>query len=168
VKINGSVYVAVVVAVLSGYFAYQWWFNPRRAIARQLGELAAALSVPADNRGNTERLARLARVRGYFAPDVHIALGGSAPALTSRDELLGLVGSWNPRPGGSNVSFVDVQVTLDSESTAHAYLTVEIENLDPPTGQPTLDTRDAFVGLAARDGTWVVTTAEPAETPQRP
>jgi hypothetical protein len=40
-KSNGSVYVAVVLAVLAGYFTYQWWFNPRRTIKRQLGELAA-------------------------------------------------------------------------------------------------------------------------------
>jgi hypothetical protein len=167
-KPNGSVYVAVVVAVLAGYFTYQWWFNPRRAIKRQLGELAATLSVPADPAGDVDRLARIARLRNYLAPDVRITLGDSAPALTSRDAVLGAVGAWNPPPGGSNVSFVDVQVTLDSASTAHAYMTVEIESRDPATGQPALDTREARVELAERDGAWVITTAEPTETVQRP
>ena len=69
-RTNGSVYVAVVVALLVAYFSYQWWFNPRRAIKRQLGELAATLSVPADSRGDMDRLARVARLRNYFAPDV--------------------------------------------------------------------------------------------------
>jgi hypothetical protein len=168
-KSNGSVYVAVVVAVLAGYFTYQWWFNPRRAIKRQLGEVAAALSVPGDEAGDIDRLARLARLRNYFAPDVHIALGASAaPAFTSRDALIGALGSWKPPAGGSEVSFVDVQVALDSASTGHAYMTVEIETRDPDTGQPALDTRDALVRLAAQDGQWVITTAEPTEAGQRP
>jgi hypothetical protein len=168
-KSNGSVYVAVVVAVLAGYFTYQWWFNPRRAIKRQLGELAATLSVPADNSDDVGRLARIARLRNYFAPDVRVTLAASAPpALTSRDALLAKVGSWNPPPGGAEVSFVDVQITLDSPTTAHAYMTVEIESRDPNTDQPALDTREATVGLAERDGAWVITTAEPAEAGQRP
>ena len=45
---NGSVYVSVVFALLIGYFGYQWWYNPARAVKRRLGELAAALSVSAD------------------------------------------------------------------------------------------------------------------------
>ena len=80
---NGSLYVAVVLAVLAGYFTYQWWFNPRRVITRRLGELAATLSVPVDNPGDVDRLARIARLRNYFAPDVHVTLGGSAPAIAS-------------------------------------------------------------------------------------
>ena len=36
-KSNGSVYVAVVFAALFGYFSYQWWFNPARAVKQRLG-----------------------------------------------------------------------------------------------------------------------------------
>ena len=167
-KTNGSVYVAVVLAVLAGYFTYQWWFNPSRAIKRQLGELAATLSVPAENRGETDRLARVARLRNYFAPDVRVTLGGAAPVLTSWDALLGAASAWNPPPGDWIVSFVDVQIAIDTESTARAYMTVEVESRDPSTGQPALDSREMLVGLAKRDGVWVITTAEPMETVQRP
>ena len=167
-KANGSAYVTAVLAVLAGYFAYQWWFNPQRAIKRQLGELAATLSVPAGSRGEVDRLARSARLRSYFAPDVHVTLGGAAPALTSRDALVGAANAWTPPPGDWNVSFVDVQVALDTESTARAYMTVEIESRDPATGRPALDSRDMTVGLAERDGAWVITMAEPAATGPRP
>ncbi len=167
-KQNGSIYVSIVLSLLVAYFTYQWWFNPRRAIMRQLGALAATLSVPAGSRGEVDRLARVARLRNYFAPDVHVTLGGSAPALTSRDALVGAASAWSPPPGDWNVSFVDVQVALDSGSTARAYMTVEIESRDPGTGQPALDSREMTVGMAARDGAWVVTTAEPTPTPQRP
>jgi hypothetical protein len=169
IKSNGSMYVAVVVAALAGYFTYQWWFNPRRAITRQLGELAATLSVPAESPDDVDRIARIARLRNYFAPDVRVTLATSAPAvLTSRDALLATIGSWTPPPGGAEVSFVDVQVALDSRTTAHAYMTVEIESRDPNTGQPAFDTREATVGLAERDGAWVVTAAEPVAPGQRP
>lgn len=165
---NGSVYVAVVVAVLAGYFTYQWWFNPHRAIKRQLGNLAAALSAPPDGRGDMDRIARVAGLRNYFAPDVRVKTGASGLDLTSRDALVGAVAAWTPSASGWNVDFVDVQITLDSTSTARAYLTVEVTTSDPRTGQPAVDAREAVVGMAEREGVWVITTAEPAETLQRP
>src|SRR2546427_591870 len=76
--------------------------------------------------------------------------------------------AWNPSASGWNVDFIDVQITLDSSSTARAYLTVEVTTSDPRTGQPVVDAREAMVGLAEREGIWVITTAEPAETLQRP
>jgi hypothetical protein len=172
IKSNGSIYVAVVVAVLAGYFTYQWWFNPYRAIKRQLGELAATLSAPADSRGEVDRLARVARLRHYFAPDVRVKVGptttsSTAPEFTSRDALMGAVAAWSPSASGWEVDFADVQITLDSDSTARAYLTVVLTTSDPATGEPAVDSRDALVGLAEREGVWVITTAEPAETPQR-
>src|SRR5204862_6717704 len=101
-KTNGSVYVAIVLAVLAGYFTYQWWFNPQRAIKRQLSGLAAALSAPADGRGDLDRLARIAALRNYLAPDIHVKTGASGPELTSRDALIGAVAAWNPSATGWN------------------------------------------------------------------
>jgi hypothetical protein len=167
-RTNGSVYVSVVLALLVGYFSYQWWFNPRRAIKRQLGELAATLSVPSDSPGDIDRLARVARLRNYFAPDVHITMGRSGPSITSRDALIGAIGAWNPPAGGWRVTFVDVQITMDSDSTASAYMTVEIDGRDPRTGQPSFDAREVAVRLAEQNEAWVVTMAEPTETLQRP
>ena len=40
-KTNGSAVVVVIAAVLVGYFTYQAWFNPSRALKRQMGEIAA-------------------------------------------------------------------------------------------------------------------------------
>ena len=173
-KSNGSIYVAVVLAVLAGYFTYQWWFNPSRAIKRQLGELAATLSVPEDSRSDMDRLARLARLRGYFAPDVHVTIAPGAPGgpglpqLTSRDALVGAIAAWNPPAGGWDISFGDVQITLDSDSAARAYLTVAITSKDPGTGAPAVDTHEARVSMARQDDIWVITTAEPVAAPPRP
>jgi hypothetical protein len=170
------VYVAAVVAVLAAYFTYQWWFSPQRAIKRQLGELAATLSAPADSRGDIDRLARAARLRRYFAPDVHVktrwsnsaAAEASDNELTSRDAVIAAAAAWAPSADWWRVDFVDVQVTLDSASAARGYMTVEVTTPDPATGQPVVDAHEAIVELARRDEAWVITSAGPNEPPPRP
>jgi hypothetical protein len=167
VKRNGSLYVVVVFAAIAGYFTYQWWYNPTRAVQRRLGELATALSA-GDHESDMSRIARLAELRRYFSTDVRIRAGSSGPELASRDALMGLIAGWTPPPDGWNVQFVDVQVTMESDDAARAYMTVEVNAHDAQSGQPTLDTRDASVNLAKREGEWVVTNGETRETPEKP
>jgi hypothetical protein len=156
-----------VVALLVTYFSYQWWFNPSRAIKRQLGELAATLSVPAEG-SDVDRLARLARLARFFAPDVSVRLGRSGPVVSGREALVGAVAAWKPPAGGWHVEFVDVQVTLESETTARSVFTVQVTTRDAQTGQLAIDAREAAVEMAREDGVWVITAAEPVETLQRP
>ena len=169
VKTNGSVYVVVFLSVLVGaYFTHQWWLDPQRVIKRQLSNLAAALSALPDSRGGMDRLARIVGLRHYFAADVHVKTGPSGLELTSRDALLDAVAAWTASASGWNVDFVDVQITLDSDATARAYMTVEITTRDPRTGKPGVEAREAIFGMAEREGSWVITNAEPAETLQHP
>lgn len=166
-KRSGSAYVSIVLIALVGYFSYQWWFNPRRAIKRQLGELAATLSVT-PGASEMDRIARVARLRNYFAPDVRVSLSPAGPTITSRDALIGAVASWNPPAGEWTVTFVDVQIAMESDSTARSYMTVEVRTTDPRTDQPTFDAREAIVTLADQEGRWLITTAESVATLQRP
>ena len=161
-KSNGSVYVAVVFAALLGYFGYQWWFNPARAVKQRLGQVAGALSVPVDEPG-AARIARLARLRGYLADELRLRAG--AEEITSRDKAVGAAAAWKPPPGSGDVHFADVQVFIESDTSAHAYLAVELTHLDKPGGQPTVDSRDASVSLAKRHTEWVITGAELKEMP---
>jgi len=156
-KSNGSVYVSAVFAVLIFYLGYQWWFNPSRALKRQMGEVAAILSVPA---GEPEmaRLARLAQLRRHLGDDIRIHAG--AAEVSSRDAVLGAVNVWRPPAGGVDVQFVDTQVFIDSETTARAYMSVEIATPDPRGGQPTVDRQDTSLRLEKRDGRWVITNVE--------
>jgi hypothetical protein len=165
-KSNGSVYVAVVIAALVGYFTYQWWFNPSRAIKQRLGEVAAALSVPAAD-SDIARLERLAQLRKYLADDVRVDVGGAQP-IVSRDAVLAILGSFRPVAGGVDVAFVDTQITVDSADQGRAYLTVALTTPDRQTGERTLDSRDAAVTLARRGGEWVITSAESKPPPTRP
>ena len=163
---NGSVYVAVVFALLFGYFAYQWWFNPSRAVKRRLGEVAAALSMPADE-AQAARLARLARLRHYLADNVQVTAAGQDRKLTSRDEALAVAAAWKPSPNGGDVHFADLRITLESKESARVYLTVEVTTPDPQ-GRPSIDARDATVALLLRHGQWIVTEADAKEPPRLP
>ena len=159
---KGSAYVAVVFALLFGYFGYQWWFNPSRAVKQRLGEVAAALSVP-EGEPDIARIARLVRLRRFLGDDLRVLAG--AQDIGSRDTAVAIAGAWKPQPGSGDVHFADVQVFIESETSAHAYLAVELTSLDRPSGQPTVDSRDASVSLARRNGEWVITFAESKEMP---
>jgi hypothetical protein len=163
-KQNGSVYVALVILAVSGYFTYQWWFNPSRDVKRRLGELAAVLSAP-EGEGDVARLARLAELRRYFAQDVHARQGTGTPELTTREEVIAVIAKWPVPPGGRDVQFADVQIAIDSSLTAHAFLTVEVTTPDARSHQPVADSRDARVQLALEADGWVITSAEPYEPP---
>jgi hypothetical protein len=164
-KSNGSVYVSLVFAALFGYFGYQWWFNPARAVKQRLGQVAGALSVP-EGEADVARLARIAKLRGYLADDLRVHAG--AQEISSRDTALAIAAGWKPEPGSGDVHFADVQVFIESETAAHAYLAVELTSLNKESGHSTVDSRDASVSLAKRDGEWVVTTAESKALPGRP
>jgi len=161
---NGSVYVAVVFAALNGYFSCLWWFNPSRMVKHRLGEVAAALSVP-DDETELARIGRLARLRGYLDDNLHLRAG--ADEITSRDGALAAAAGWKPQLGGGDVQFADVQVFVEAEDAAHAYLAVEVTSLDRESGHSTVDARDASVSLARLDGEWVIMTAELKEMPGR-
>ena len=166
-KSNGSVYVAVVFAVLVGYFGYQWWFNPSRVVKHRLGEIAAVLSVPPDE-SDVSRVARIAQLRRYLADDIHIQAGAKAD-IASRETALAAAASWRPAEGSGDVHFADVQVFIESDTAAHAYLSIELTNVDRESGQKVIDARDASVDLAKRDGEWQITKVESKDPgPDRP
>jgi hypothetical protein len=160
---NGSIYVAAVLVALFGYFGYQWWFNPSRAVKQRLGEVAFALSVP-ESETDISRVGRLAQLRRYLADDLRVKAGSEE--IRSRDTAVAMAASWKPQPGSGDVHFADVQVFMESADTAHAYLAVELTNLDRESGHSTIDTRDASVSLAKRDGEWVITAAESKQAPE--
>lgn len=157
--------VSLVSIVVIGLLVYLWWPSEERAIKRRLNELAEIVSLP-ETEPELGRVTRVAGVRGYLADDLRIQTGSQE---VSRDAVLAVVGRFTPPPGGILVDFVDTQVTLAPDSTtADVYLTVKITTRDSRTGEPTLDAREATVGMAKRRGEWVVTSAATLETLRRP
>src|SRR5262245_28351568 len=164
---NGTKFVVAVFGLLAAYFVYVWWFSPTRAVKRQLGRIAATLSVP-PSEAEIARVARIAQLRSYLAPDVHITLGNGDVDIPSRDALLAAVAAMRPPATGWDVQFVDVQITVDSEVEARAFMTVEVRSDDPASGERSLDAREARVTLRNQDGAWIVTTAESPQPMTRP
>jgi len=164
-KTNGSAYVTVVVVALAGYFTYQWWFNPHRVIANELGELAGALTAPAGE-SEVNRLARFATVRRLLSPTIRVRFGDAE--MASRDAVMGALAAWTPPKSGVNVDFVDTQVNVDSDETARAYATVEVTTLDADGKNPSVDSREVRMTLGLIDGLWVITEAAPNDLRQQP
>ena len=112
-KSSGTIYVGDTFALLAAYFSYQWLRSIlRERLKRQMGELAAALSVPA---GETD-VARIARL-ALAADAIWLTTFGSTPG---RRDLVpgcnpGCCDAWKPPAGGIDVRFVDTQVFIDSD-----------------------------------------------------
>jgi hypothetical protein len=89
--------------------------------------------------------------------------------VATRDALLAMLGRWRPPPGGAVVEFVDAEVTLAQDRrSAEVSLTATVSSRDARTGEPIVDAREARVALAKRDGEWVLTLVESADTLERP
>jgi hypothetical protein len=107
---------------------------------------------------------RAADVLEYLDEDLRLRIG--ADEIRSRDAAVGLAAAWKPRAGSGDVHFADVQLFIESDTAAHAYLAVEFTSLDRDSGHATVDSRDASVSMARRRGEWVITAAEAKEMPQ--
>jgi hypothetical protein len=73
---------------------------------------------------------------------------------------------WRPSERGWDVHFADLHITMESQSAARAYLTIEVTTPDAQ-GRPTVDTLDGSAALVRRDGQWVIIEAE-VKAPPRP
>jgi hypothetical protein len=154
---RGTIVLAGVLIVLVAAIGYVLWPNEPRIIRARLADVASILTVPA-HEADLPRMERVAHLRDYLSPDVHIRYGSQE--ATTRDMVLGALVQWGRFPDGVKVEFVDVQVTLDPArpDAASAYLTAKI------TGRDSVDAREADVRLMRVDGKWVVTGAETRET----
>jgi len=163
-KQNGSIYVAVVLAALAGYFVYQWWFNPNRMVKARLGDIATALSIPADE-PELGRVTRIAQLRKLVTADVHVVIGKHGPDLQSRDAVIGAIAGFTAPQSGWNVDFVNADVAVNSDGTARAFVTADVTSMDPQTGKQTLDSREVSFSFVRQDGDWLVRDAEVKDLP---
>jgi hypothetical protein len=164
-SVSGKPIALVLGALLIGAALFKWWPSDERAVRRQLDAVADTLTMPPDD-SDLSRVARLAELRGYLAPDVRAHFADRD--LTSRDALLALVEGWRLPPGGVFVEFDDEKLTLPGDDTADVHLTAKITARDAQTGEPAADAHDAEVRLAKREGDWVITSVESLETPRLP
>jgi hypothetical protein len=164
-RVSGKPVALVLGALLIGAALFKWWPSDERAVRRQLDAVADTLTVPSTD-ADLSRVARLAELRGYFAPDARVRFAGLD--LPSRDALLAVAEGWRLPPGGVFVELADETLTLPGDDTADVHLTAKITARDAQTGEPAVDAHATEVRLAKRDGDWVITDVESMETPPRP
>jgi Domain of unknown function (DUF4440) len=153
---SGTIVAAILLAVMIAGIGYRYWPSDERAIRRHLSNLAEALSFPLTE-SEEERLTRIAVLREYFAPDVRVIVDDRE--LTSRDEIINVLARYQPPPGGVNVEFVNVAITLaqDHES-ATVTLTAKM-SLTNDKGVSTVDERAANLTMRNVDNDWVIANA---------
>jgi len=146
--------------------AYRWWFDPERVITRRLDELAELLSVP-EREGDVDRLARAAQLKAFFTPDIQIRLGDAAPVVLSRDVLIGMAATSKSTAGPSTVRVTGSQVTVYSETSAGARVTVELAGHDG-TGAEIRDVRAMQIRLTHAGDEWRIAAADVAASAGQP
>jgi hypothetical protein len=95
--------------------------------------------------------------------DLRLKIG--ADEIRSRDAAIGIAAGWKPPAGSGDVHFADVQLFIESDTAAHAYLAVELTSLDRESGHSTVDARDASVSMTKKNGEWLITAAESKQPP---
>jgi len=157
------VLLIVIAFAIAGFVGYQWWTGESRVVKQRLDALAVLLSPPPD--GAHAMTERIADIRGFFAPDVHIAF--DSERLESRDELETVLERWQPPKNGFSLSFADVVVHMVDRATAHVSLTAEVAGRNATASDPLLDVREGTLTLKKIDGEWVVSVVETSRTLQR-
>jgi hypothetical protein len=162
VTTNGSKSVVAIFAILAAYFVYQWWFNENRIVKLRLGELAATLSAP-EGEAQVERLARLAKLRRFVDESGRVTLDRTQ---YSRDEAIGAAAAWQLPAGGWNLDFADVDVRINPDDSARAFVTAEMTTRDVQTSQPqSLGSLEVTFSLAKKNGEWLITEADVKHPP---
>lgn len=161
-----AIVLAIVVAIVA-YVAWTMWPSEEGRIRARLDELAGAVSFGPETRGSdVARLARIAGLRRFFAPDLYVDVGDPYPPIEGRDALLGMVAKGGLPPRDVTVRFVDVHVTLDpDEAQATAYLTAEASS-QTDDGAREIDARELELTLQKMNDEWVVTRVQVLRTLQ--
>jgi hypothetical protein len=163
---SGTLVAAILLALLVSGITYRYWPDDNRVVRRHLIHLAEALSVPGKET-EVERMTRVAALREYFAPDVHVSADGRD--ITSRDDLIATLVAWTPPPGGFSVEVADQTVTLaDDHSTARIALTAKVVSKDLTSGEAIVDARDLDIVMTKTPGDWVITNAATRPAAARP
>jgi hypothetical protein len=153
---SGTVIAAILIAVMVAGVGYRYWPSDERSIRRHLSNLAEALSFPLVE-SNEERLTRVEVLREYFAPDVHVQVDGRD--LTSRDDVIHTVTQYQPPPGGLQVEFVNLLITIaDDHQSATVTFTAKA-SWSEANGVSKLEERAADITMRQADGDWLISTA---------
>ena len=160
--------VGFVVAVACAWVGFGWVSSQERQIRRRLDALAETASVGGQDT-NLVRMAKAARLVGYFIEDVTIDLGSSSTAIRGRDALMAMAARIRVSQEGLRIELVDVQITVAAEGPrATASMTVEGSGADFATGDQVIDAREIEMTLVKMDGEWLIRDVSAVSSIKRP
>lgn len=162
---RAGVAVALLIALAAGYY---WWTKDERAIRNQLQSIAEALTV-SPGEGDLARVTRVAMLRKALAPEIRVSIvppEGAAPGLAQRadaeivgrDTILAMVSRWNPPPGGVDVSFEELTITIDI-GAARVDGIARVASRPDPSGDRVVESLHLLLEFAKIDGVWLVASA---------
>ena len=148
--------VGLVAAVLLVWLGFGWLSSEVRQLSRRLDALAETASV-GSGETNLVRMAKAARLAGYFTEDITIDLGSPSTVIRGRDTLMAMAARTQVSPEGLRIELVDVQITVDAEGArAIASMTVQGSGIDFATGDQMIDAREIEMTLVKLDGEWLI------------
>jgi hypothetical protein len=153
--------VAIVIGlVLIVAALVKWWPSDERDIRHQLDALADIVSVPPAE-SDLSRTARLADLRSYFSDSVQVRM--PEQHIPNRDALMAVAQSYAPPPGGIFVEFVNPNISVPGDNTAHVIVTARISRKNAANGETDIEERTAALDMAKRRGDWLITNVEQQE-----
>jgi len=162
---SGKPVALVIAAVLIIAALIKWWPSDVRDIRHQLDALADILSVPPVE-SDLSRTARLADLRSYFADSVQIRL--PEQHIPNRDALMAIAETYHPPPGGIFIEFVNENISVPGDNTAHVIVTTRISRKNASNGETDVEERQAALDMAKRRGDWLITNVEQHEQASPP
>ena len=160
--------VGLVAAVLFVWLGFGWLSSEVRQLSRRLDALAETASV-GSGETNLVRMAKAARLAGYFTEDITIDLGSPSTVIRGRDTLMTMAVRTPVSPEGLRIELVDVQITVDAEGArAIASMTVQGSGIDFATGDQMIDAREIEMTLVKVDGEWLIQRVNAVSAIRRP
>ena len=152
--------VTLIGACVLGYW---YWAGDERQIRRLLDNVAESVS-QAEGEAGVTGLAEIAGLSSYLTPDVTIeaTLPTRAAAVRGAQDVVSTVGRFRAVFPVVTLSFDDVMISVDSDSTATAQAIARTEMRDKD-GAREAEVWHVVLSFERRDGRWVIAraTAEP-------
>ena len=159
--------VAVVVALVAAYYAYQTLFpDDEGRIRTALDELATTVSQSGGE--GLSQVTRAARFGSFFTQDVVVDLGPPFSPIHGRDTIMALAARSQIPGEGFNVRFVDVTVTVDlSGLAATASMTATVQGRSLGDLQA-IDAKELEMAFRKIDGEWRIDRVTGVQAIERP
>ena len=146
-----------IIVIVAAVAAVLYLRGDRRQIRRQLDSLATTASVRGTE-SDIDRLARAARLGGFFTEDVVIRRSEDNSAFVGgRPAVAGMAAQVASQNRTMKVSIKNVDIAIADGSTATADMTVVVAMSNPET--ESVDLREVMASLRKVNGTWLISQA---------